>query len=435
MSDNQLDKELIYRPRWLVPLVREAIANHPVVIVTGARQVGKSTLLRHELPARRWRYVTLDNFDDLRQAQEAPEALWAGTDHIIIDEVQRAPGVLSAIKRAVDERGRRIRFVLSGSANLLLMTKVSESLAGRAVYFDLLPMTLGEMASLEAPDIIERLFKGRWPREGAAFPQIDPAGQILRGLLPPLIEMKAGRPVSQWWDGYVATYLERDLRQFARIDALVDFRRLMETLALRGGQILNQSEVSRDIALPQATVNRYVNILEASCVAFRLPAFARNRTKRLIKSPKFYWFDPGLAAHLAGYHDIDSMRKAREYGGFIETLVLLHLRALAQLSFPRTRIHYWRTVSGQEVDFVLERGKSLVAFEVKASSEARHSDCDNLRLFLKEYPEAVCGVLLYGGRDIRIMDDKIVAIPWTALFMRQDIFENRGDSASENVVK
>lgn len=415
MSDNRLDGELIYRSRRLAPLVREAVKNHPVVVVTGARQVGKSTLLGHELPSKQWRYVTLDNYDDLRQAQEAPAALWAGTDHIIIDEVQRAPEVLSAIKRAVDEKGRRIRFVLSGSANLLLMTKVSESLAGRAVYFDLLPMTLGEMAGREAPELLEPLFSGKLPKEGGASPLADPAGQILRGFLPPLIEMKAGRPVSQWWDGYVATYLERDLRQFARIEALVDFRRLMETLALRSGQILNQSEVSRECALPQATVNRYLNILEASCVAFRLPAFARNRTKRLIKSPKFYWFDPGLAAHLAGYHDIDSLRKAREYGGFIETLVLLHLRVLAQLSFPQTRIHYWRTVSGQEVDFILERGKSLVAFEVKASSEARHSDCDNLRLFLKEYPEAACGVLVYGGRDIRILDKDIVAVPWTAL--------------------
>lgn len=415
MTDNHTHDRLAYKTRWLAPLVREAVTNHPVVVVTGARQVGKSTLLGHELPPKQWRYITLDDFDALRQAQETPEALWAGTDHIIIDEVQKAPNVLSAVKKAVDQRGRRIRFVLSGSANLLLMKKVSESLAGRAVYFDLLPMTLGEMASLEAPELLEMLFKGRWPKEGTA-PMVDPAGQILRGFLPPLFALTAGRPVSQWWDGYVATYLERDLRQFARIEALVDFRRLMEALALRSGQLLNLSEVSRDISLSQPTANRHLNILEASCVAFRLPAFARNRTKRLIKSPKFYWFDPGLAAHLAGCHDIDSLCKAREYGGLLETLVLLHLRVLAQLSFPQTRLHYWRTVSGQEVDFVLEQGKSLVAFEVKSSAEARRSDCDNLRLFLKEYPEAACGVLVYGGRDIRIMDDKIVAIPWTTLF-------------------
>lgn len=405
-----------YRPRWLSTLVREAVKNHPVVVVTGARQVGKSTLLSHELPPKRWRYATLDNFDDLRQAQESPAALWAGTDHIIIDEVQKAPAVLSAIKRAVDEKGRRIRFVLSGSANLLLMKKVSESLAGRAVYFDLLPMTHGEMEGRKTSDFLELLFKGKLPKEGPLeSSQADAPGAILKGFLPPLIEMTGNRAVSRWWDGYVATYLERDLRQFARIDALVDFRRLMETLALRSGQLLNQSEVSREIALPQATVNRYINILEASCVAFRLPAFARNRTKRLIKSPKFYWFDPGLAAHLAGYHEVDSLRKAREYGGFVETLALLQLRALAQMSFPRTRLHYWRTVSGQEVDFVLERGRDLVAFEVKSSSEARHCDCANLRLFLKDYPEAACGVLVYGGRDVRIMDENIVAVPWTAL--------------------
>jgi predicted AAA+ superfamily ATPase len=412
MNDYHSQGELYYKPRWLAPLLETATQEHPVVVLTGARQVGKSTLLQHTFP--HWRYLTLDDFDVHAQAERDPQALWAGTNRIILDEVQKTPTLLEAIKPTVDRQRGRQRFVLSGSANLLLMQKISESRAGRAVYFTLSPMTLGEMESQPYADWLTRWLKGELPDEGSLPPQ-DPTELIVRGLMPPLLTLPSLEACTRWWEGYIATYVERDLRQLARIDALADFRRVMVALALRSGQLLNQSEVARDTAVPQPTVHRYLNLLEASHLLERLPAYAVSRTKRLIKAPKVYWFDPGLSAHLAGHHDPQSVRDSKEQGALFETLVLHHLRVLAQLLTPRARLFYWRTVSGQEVDFVVEQGRRLLAVEVKLTPTPRYTDCDGLRLLLQEYPHARCGLLIHTGAKIRRLDERIVALPWTLL--------------------
>lgn len=165
--------------------------------------------------------------------------------------------------------------------------------------------------------------------------------------------------------------------------------------------------------MPQPTVHRYINLLEASHLLERLPAYAVSRTKRLIKAPKIYWADPALAAHLAGYSDAASIAHAREYGAFFETLVLHHLRVLGELVTPWARLFYWRTAAGQEVDFVIEQGRRLVAVEVKLSSQPRYSDAESLRLFVREYPHTRCGVLVHAGTQIRRLDEKIIAVPWT----------------------
>ena len=414
MNDNHSNDEWIYRPRRIVPLIREAVEDHPVVILTGARQVGKSTLLKQEKPFSEWRYVNLDDFDALRQAERDPTALWAGVDRVVVDEVQKSPVLLSAVKQSVDQRRMRKRFVLSGSANLLLMQKVSETLAGRAVYFTLFPMTVGEVQDRPMTSMLAEFFNGKFPDEQAVRGVDEtPATHMLRGFMPPLLTLSSAQAVIRWWEGYVSTYLERDLRQMSQVESLSDFRRVMEALALRSGQMLNQTEVSRDIGVSQPTVHRYINLLEASCLLIRLPAFSRNRTKRLIKTPKVFWVDPGLASYLAGLHEIAGLEASREVGGIFETMALLHLEAAGQLMIPRPRISYWRTVTGHEVDFVLEQGKRILAIEVKRTSKPRYEDAESLRSFLKEYPETAAGLLVHAGREILRLDKKIAAVPWT----------------------
>ena len=233
--------------------------------------------------------------------------------------------------------------------------------------------------------------------------------------MPSLMKLKAKGSVLRWWEGYVTTYLERDLRQLSRIDSLPDFRRLMAALALRCGQVLNQTEVARDTGISQPTIHRYVNLLETSCLLERLPAFTVNRTRRLIKSPKVIWNDPGLASFLAGHYDSESLKSSREAGGIFEAMVYLHLNSLAQLLTPRPRIFYWRTTTGKEVDFVLEWGRKLLAVEVKLSNKPRFSDIATLRLFMEEYPETSAGILVYAGNEVRIMHEKIAAVPWFLL--------------------
>ncbi len=418
MNDNHSRTEETYLPRWLNPEIRDALKTHSVVVLTGARQVGKSTLLQHATPTRHWRYLTLDDFDVLSQAQRDPDSLLVGTKKIVLDEVQKAPSLLSAVKRAVDKDRKGFRAILSGSANLLLMEKVSETLAGRAVYLTLWPMSLGEVYGHPAPKILTQLFAGKFPKEGKAPPaKVQPMEILSRGLMPPLIRISDPKEVLRWWEGYVATYLERDLRQISQITSLAEFRRVMGTMALRSGQIINTSHVANDTDVPQANVYRYLNLLEATCVLQKIPAFARNRNKRLIKSPKAYWVDAGMACFLAGYFGTQSVEKARERGGFWETLFLQHLRSLAQLLVPRPEVFYWRTTNAEEVDFVLERGRDLLAFEVKLSSTPRYSDCEHLASFLKEYPETRAAVLVHTGEEILRLGEKIIALPWTLFCM------------------
>ena len=406
----------LYYERWLTPLLQDAIRDHPVVVLTGARQVGKSTLLRHALPFRNWRYHTFDEMDRLRQAQEDPQSLWAGVQEVVLDEVQRAPQLLSAVKQAVDQPGSQQKFILSGSANLLLMQQISESLAGRAVYFVLHPLTLGEIHRRPPSSLLSDALAGQWPSETTVSePLAAVAPLLLRGFLPRLWTLAEPTAWLRWWDGYVSTYLERDLRQIAQIDALVDFRRVMELLALRSGQLINQSGLGRDAQISQSTIHRYLNLLEATHLFERLPAYTASHTARLLKSPKAFWLDPGLAVFLSGYFDAAALQNSREYGSYFETLIFLHLRTLVSLMIPRARLYFWRTQQGAEVDFVIEHGRRQLALEVKAVDNPGHRHTTGLRKFLAEHPTAVGGILLHGGTAVKRLAENIVAVPWTLL--------------------
>jgi predicted AAA+ superfamily ATPase len=330
-----------------------------------------------------------------------------------LDEVQKAPQLLVAVKKTVDQHPGRYQFVLSGSANLLLMKQVSESLAGRAIYFILDPMSLGEMHDRPHPDVLLRALNGEFPEEGSrATAFSDPAETILRGFMPPLLNLDSSQAWTRWWDGYVATYLERDLRQVAQIEALLDFRRVMELAALRSAQLINQSELSRDARLSQPTVHRYLNLLETTHLFDRIPAYTTSRTTRLLKSPKAFFNDPALAVFLSGYFELEDLLKAREYGAYFETFIYHHLRILARLMTPSARLYFWRTFEGNEVDFVLEYGRRLLAVEVKRTDNLGYRDTGGLHLFLEQNPKTSAGLIIYSGRDVKRLDEKIVAIPW-----------------------
>jgi predicted AAA+ superfamily ATPase len=415
MNNNYSPPE-VYRKRWITPYIREAINDHSIVVLTGARQVGKSTLLLNAEPFCNWRFYTMDDFDVLRQANQDPEALWAGTNQIVLDEVQKAPDLLPAVKKTVDQNPGKYRFILSGSANLLLMKQISESLAGRAVYFVLDPMTLGEVAQRSKPDILRQVLSGEWLEESSlSTPPPDPVSLILRGLMPALLSLSSPQSWIRWWEGYVTTYLERDLRQISQVDALLDFRRLMELSALRSGQLLNQSEIARDARISQPTVHRYLNILETTHLFERLPAFLSSHTTRLLKSPKVFWNDSGLAVFLSGYYDVESLKAAREYGAYFETLIYHHLRVLTQMMIPSGRMYFWRRRDGVEVDFVIEHGRRVLAVEVKRTRKLSFRDISGLQTFLEQTPEAVGGLVVYSGDEIRRMRRNILAVPWTMI--------------------
>ncbi len=348
-------------PRAAAGALADALAAMPVVVLTGARQSGKSTLA--QLVGNDRLYLTLDDFDVLDQADGDADALVARAPRQTLDEVQRAPALLLAVKRAVDRGRRRGQFLLTGSANLALLDKVSESLAGRASYLSLWPMTRREQLGRGRCGLWPELLDAKdddWPAvlEAHREPAEDWKALARRGGYPtPALELGAAAR-EHWFSGYTQTYLERDVLQVSSISNLPDLRRLMRAACLRIGQLTNQTELARDVALPQPTVHRWLNVLEASYQLVRLPAYAVNRTKRLIKTPKVYWSDTGLGLHLSG---------AEPSGPHLENLVLGDLLVWRDSQVTRPELLYWRTAAGEEVDFVVEHRGRVLPIEVKST--------------------------------------------------------------------
>lgn len=396
-------------PRLVATTLAQRLKVMPAVALTGPRQAGKSTLA-HAAPGDR-RYVSLDDLDAVALARSDPLALVGGEQPVTLDEVQREPDLLLAIKRAIDARRKPGQFLLTGSANLLLMRGVSESLAGRASYLTLWPMTRreqrGEGRCGRWDEILESRDE-RWREllSSGADAREDWRALAHRGGFPtPALHLKTVADRAIWFDGYVRTYLERDLQGLSAIGALPDFRRLMRAACLRIGQLTNQTELGRDAALPQPTVHRYLNLLETSYLLVRLPAYAVNRTKRLIKTPKLYWGDVGVAVHLAG--------GAEPSGAHLENLVLHDLLAWRDSRIDRAEVHYWRTAVGDEVDLVIEADGRLLPIEIKASGRPRLSDAKGLRTFREEYgSKARAGLLLHGGESIEWLAEDVLAVPW-----------------------
>lgn len=398
-------------PRVLEPQLQRALRSSPVSVVMGARQTGKTTLARAVGEIAPRAYVTFDDLDVLEQARGAPDALLRRAPAMTLDEVQRAPDVLLALKRAVDEQRSPGRFLLTGSASLLLMNRVSESLAGRAVYLTAWPLTRREQRGHGSAGAWSRLFASApqsW-LELLAREEVGPedwAELGRRGGYPtPSHELNDSEDRALWFSGYVRTYLERDLQDLSAIASLVDFRRLMRACCLRLGSIINQTEIGRDVGLPQPTVRRHLDLLETSYQLVRVPAYPVNRTKRLIKAPKLYWADTGLALHLSGETELR--------GAHLENIVLGDLLAWRGTFADGPEILYWRTAAGEEVDFVIEYQNKLLPIEVKASSRPRLADARHLQSFRAEYGKAALpGLVLHTGTALHWLADGILAVPW-----------------------
>lgn len=397
-----------YLPREIAPRLERTLKALPVVVLSGLRQSGKSTLLQNESAIVRGRtYRTLDDFGTLAAAQANPESLLTGAP--IIDEVQRCPELLLAIKRSVDEGRRPGRYVLSGSANLALLGHVSETLAGRAAYFTLHPMTRREIqGQTKKPPFITAFLKSPDAPSGRATPIAEQ--EVLMGGLPPVC-LGSADGASEWLRGYVQTYVERDVRQFSRITDLVSFRTLAQMAALRTGQVLAISSLANDAKLNAATARRYLNLLETSFLIRRLPPFLKNRGSRLVKSPKLYFTDSGLAAHLAGISGLEPGRDDMCRGTLFETYVAQNLTALLEAHLPDAQMSFWQEQGRREVDFVIEEDRRVCAIEVKATTRWTGKDFSGLRAFIDRTPDCDKAVLAYNGEETVKLGDKLWAVP------------------------
>jgi len=400
------------KPRWFLRNLQSALRVLPVTVLTGARQTGKTTLTKSIEPSRA--YFTLDEIGVLDQAERNPDSLLA-TRPVILDEVQRAPLLLLAVKRAVDERRRAGDFLLTGSANLHLMEKVADTLAGRAIYLELPPFcpaewqerrdALAPLDHLFSPDFDWR----QWPDEPG-----DWQTWLLRGGFPPALQIDSEADRGLWFAAYVQTYLERDLRQLSAVSSLPDFQRIMALSAQRTGKLLNQADLARDAALSHPTAHRYLNLLETGCLISRIRPLATNPTAAMVKAPKLLWADCGLAASLAGIKSSIDLANRLDAGFWLEQTLFQTLQTWRALEPQRRKLHFWRDRAGHEVDFILEQDHNLVALEIKTSSQVTASDTSGIRAFrdsLKQKALLVRGVVLHAGKA-RPLDANDVALPW-----------------------
>jgi predicted AAA+ superfamily ATPase len=388
--------------------LERALQKLPVVVLSGLRQTGKSTLLQNESSlAGGHVYRTLDDFATLAAARNNPESLLESS--AIFDEVQRCPELLITLKRRVDENRQPGLFILSGSANLALLSHVTETLAGRASYFTLHPMTRRERrgATDNHPFLVKFLHSPFLPSGNA-----DPISEmeVLRGGLPPAC-LGSANGVDEWFRGYVQTYVERDVRQLSQISDLVAFRTLAQLAALRTGQVLVISTLARDAKLNAVTAGRYLDLLEASFLIRRLPPFLKNRSLRLVKSPKLFFTDSGLAAHMASITALESGRDDLVRGALFETYVAQNFAGLMEAHLPDAWMGYWHEQGRHEVDFVIETGRKIFAIEVKAATRWSESDLSGLRAFLERTPACAAAVLAYNGKEAVKLADRLFAIP------------------------
>jgi predicted AAA+ superfamily ATPase len=396
-----------YVERDMSSAILHALADMPVVAVTGMRQTGKSTLLQKQRELEKRRYLTFDDFAHLEAARRSPEGLLEEVEGpVTIDEVHKAPEILTVIKRQVDRKRRAGKFLLSGSANFPMLKGISESLAGRAVYFTLHPFSRRELhgAIGSAPFLSKFMSSPKIP--ASEFRSVTNE-DVLAGGMPPVC-LQEVQDKALWFKGYEQTYLERDVRELRNIEDMISFRHLLRLSALRTGQILSVSQLGRDSKMNAVTTSRYLSVLEASFVAWRLSPYLGNRSSRLIKSPKLYFADSGLACHLAGIKHLDSEPSR---GAMFETYAAQNLAAILDAGWPEASLHFWNVQGRHEVDFVIEAGKQCLAIEVKAAARWDERDLSGLRAFLSMTPHCTAAILAHNGAAAVKLDRKLWALP------------------------
>jgi predicted AAA+ superfamily ATPase len=399
-----------YIERDIGPAVLEALSQMPVVVLSGMRQTGKTTFLQRQSGLEGRQYVTFDDFGQLAAAKSDPDGFIEQAVMLTIDEAHKCPEIMDAIKRAVDRKRIPGRFLLSGSANFLVLKALSESLAGRAIYFVLHPFTRRELdGAVSREPFIKSFFADPAAPRNPVFSTIKPAEVLTGGM--PAVCLHEVKPAAMWFKGYEQTYLERDVRDLSRISDMISFRNLLRLAALRTGCLLSPSELGRDAKINATTTSRYLSLLEASFVVYRLPPFLKSRASRLIKSPKLYLSDSGLASWLAGIDAESEPQQDPLYGAIFETCVAQNLSGILDSRWNEAHLYFLAVQGRYEVDFVIEVGRHCMALEVKSGARWVEKDLSGLKAFLASTPHCKAGILGHNGKDAVRLGEKLWALP------------------------
>jgi len=404
--------------RFLADRVSAALDDTPVVAVVGARQAGKSTLVREQvaLPSRAV-YVTFDDPVPLAAARADPDGFIDSYDvPLVLDEAQRVPEIFRAIKRAVDRHRRPGRYLLTGSADVLHLPRVSESLAGRMEVLTLWPLSQGELAG-RRETFVDRVFSEGLPVAEVHESLAHLVGRVVRGGFPDAVTRDAERR-SAWFESYAATVLQREVSEIAAIERAHELPRLLRVMAGRSGTALNLAEISRATGIQHSTLTRYVTLLELAYLVRRIPAWTGSASRRLTRHPKIVMSDSGLAAHLVGADTAGIASDSRERGALIEAFVAMELVKQSGWAKSRVAIHHYRSAPGTEVDIVIERAdRRLVGIEVKTAATIDSRDANGLRSLADATGSRFHrGLVLYLGRETVPLGRAIHALPIPALW-------------------
>lgn len=397
--------------------ITTALQDTRVVLMVGPRQAGKTTLARLYANSDR-PYITLDDPATLAAARSDPAGFVRGLSHAVIDEVQRAPDLLLAIKESVDKDQAPGRFLLTGSTNLMALPIVADSLAGRLEVITLLPFAQAELAGTPG-DLLERLYDGGG-LPGVASPVVGDAlmDRVLKGGYPEALRRTSASRRQAWLQDYVALILDRDVRDIANIDQLDRMPRLLDVLAAHAGQLVNHSSYGAALGLTAPTAHKYVGILERLFLLRQVPPWSHNAVSRLTKTPKLHFLDTGLLAALRGTTASQLQKDRTAYGPLLESFVVSEVLKLTTWSDRRLRISHYRTKEQDEVDLVIEdrRGR-VIGIEVKASATVRAQDLRGLRQLQAAVGDKfVHGLVLHDHDRITPFDEKLHAVPVSLLW-------------------
>jgi predicted AAA+ superfamily ATPase len=408
--------------RHIIDRLLDGLADTPAVLVNGARQTGKSTLVQSaELAGQNRQYLTFDDPGILAAAKRDPNGFVAGLNMpVTLDEVQHVPEIFPVIKAAIDRKRQPGQFLLTGSANVMLLPKLSESLAGRMEVLTLWPFSQGEIHRVRE-SFVDTLFSQKpvvWTGKIATVTRDELLETALAGGYPLAVARQSATRRDAWFQSYVMTMLQRDIRDLANIADVTAVPRLLSVVAARAGGLLNFADLSRSVALPQTTLKRYFALLEGTFLVQLLRPWARNLGKRIIQTPKVYLNDTGLLAYLLGA-TVDRLKaEGNLAGGILENFVLMELRKQSTWSTTQPELFYWRTVSGQEVDVVLEdRAGRVVGVEVKAAATLSANDVRGLQaLATAAGKHWVRGVVFYTGTEVIPFSANLHGVPMSRLW-------------------
>jgi uncharacterized protein len=409
----------MYR-RNITLLLKEILADTPVLLLNGARQTGKTTLVQQLARERpETQYISLDEAEPLAAAKRDPAGFIAQFNQpVIIDEVQRAPEIFMPIKVAVDKERHAGKFLLTGSANVLMLPKLADSLAGRMEIATLWPLSQGELAGVRE-DFISAVFAPEFSvRQYSPLPREELLSKMLLGGYPPALERTAATARARWFAAYRTTLLERDVRDLSMVRGLTDFPRLFTALATRVSSLLNLADLSRSTTIQQDTLKRYYALLQALFLIVEVPAWSANLGKRLAKTPKLALNDTGLLSDLLAMDWRRLNGDPLALGRMLENFVVMELRKQLTWSAMRAQLFHFRDLKDHEVDIVLEnRAGELVGIEVKATASPGPGDFSGLnRLREAAGQRFLRGVLLHGGTTATHFMNGLYALPLPALW-------------------